>query len=95
MGGRGRAFGAAADGEKAGADGEGLLMFSRADGHSAEWSRKKCFGAAWGLGMAAAFWRVFVRETCHFCVIKVIFLVSTLVAEVCLYVRVAVRQAQK
>lgn len=95
MRGRGRGFGAAADGVSSNADGEGVIIFSRSDGHSAEWSRKKCFGAAWGLGIAAAFWRVFVRETCHFCLINVVFLVSTLVAEVCLYVRVAVRQAQK
>lgn len=73
MHGRGGDFGAAADGDKAIADGEGVAIFFIADGHSAEWSRKKCFGAEWGLGMAASFWRVFVRGTCHFWPGNVIF----------------------
>ncbi|MBX3292115.1 MAG: hypothetical protein KF881_04375 [Acidobacteria bacterium] len=34
-------FGAAADGVSAGADGEGVMIRLRSDGHSAEWSRTK------------------------------------------------------
>lgn len=66
MHGRGVGFGAAGDGDQAGADGEGVANFFIPDGHSAGSFALNVVRAAWNLGIAASFWRVFVRRTCHF-----------------------------
>lgn len=73
MGGRGISLAAAADGDQAGADGEGVAIFFIPDGHSAVWFGLNVVRAAWNLGIAASFWRVFVRGTCHFWPGNVIF----------------------